>query len=219
VKISFYVSGHATRLLKILDKLKEQEIADFVLVISDSNRNRLLPEKCAEKGIDYFFFDYDGLEGRRSEKNKRLSDFILNKFVDYRIDYCFCFGDHILVGDLLLEYKNRIINFHPSVLPLFPGRKAIDQAVENNAFFLGNTAHFIDEGVDTGPIIMQNFLSRNHFDITNYDKILDNQIIMFQAIYGWLKQDRLRVIGNKVEIDDYTSEYNCFFIPNIDENR
>lgn len=61
-----------------------------------------------------------------------------------------------LIGaDLLSAYDNRIINIHPSLLPSFPGKDAIGQAVEAGVKITGVTVHFVDEGMDTGPIIAQ----------------------------------------------------------------
>ena len=78
------------------------------------------------------------------------------------------------MGKLLEAYRNKIINFHPSLLPSYPGLNAIDKAIEGNSLLLGNTAHFIDEKVDTGPIIMQSILPISLFN--HYEDVLSLQI-------------------------------------------
>lgn len=61
-----------------------------------------------------------------------------------------------LVSDVLLHaYPNRIVNIHPSLLPSFPGKDAIEQAVAHGVKVTGVTVHYVDEGMDTGPIIAQ----------------------------------------------------------------
>ena len=73
------------------------------------------------------------------------------------------------------------------MLPKYPGLNAIDQAILNNEKELGNTAHFIDEGIDTGQIILQSRIDSNEF--VNYDTVLDMQIEMLSTIWDIIKND------------------------------
>ena len=110
---------------------------------------------------------------------------------------------NILKGELINIYKNKIINFHPSILPLYPGNKAIDQAVlDNKSILLGNTAHFIDKGIDTGPIIMQSISPKSLFKEKNYDLIIDLQLPMLDFIYKKLLKNKIKIKNNKVIIED-----------------
>ena len=112
-------------------------------------------------------------------------------------------------------YKNKIINFHPSVLPMFPGVKSIDQALDANCFLLGNTAHFIDEGTDTGPVIMQSTLHSKTF--SSYEVVLGLQLPMIYQIFCWLKENRIHVVGNKVVVEK--ANYNqTIFYPKLEIN-
>lgn len=139
---------------------------------------------------------------------------MLKIFRKYSIDYCFCFGSHILKGELLNEYKNRIINFHPSLLPAFPGKKVIDQAIKANVQILGNTAHFIDAGVDTGPIIMQSVVSRKIFENEGYDGVLDKQIPMLYNIFKVLNTNNLELKDNRINL--LNAQYNVVsYFPSI----
>jgi phosphoribosylglycinamide formyltransferase-1 len=191
---AFYVSGNAGRLRKIIDN-KFEVLKNTKVVISDSDSTCDLSEKLKYLGIDFKYFNYKKQKGI----NEKLSEFILNIFMTYKVDYCFCFGDHILKGKLLETYKNKIINFHPSILPLYPGRKAIDQAVKDDAtILLGNTAHFIDEGVDTGPIIMQSVLSKDVLQKDNYNAVLDMQLPMLKLIYNSIQNDEMRIKDRSV---------------------
>jgi len=70
-----------------------------------------------------------------------------------------------LIGSTLLEpYRNRIINIHPSLLPAFPGRTSIADAYYANVTESGVTIHYIDEGIDTGPIIYQEVVAKKPDD-------------------------------------------------------
>jgi len=142
-----------------------------------------------------------------------VSEVLLQELDSRKLNYCFCFGARILVGRLLETYRNRIVNFHPSLLPSFAGLKAVDQALEYGAPVLGNTAHFIDEGVDTGPIIMQSMLPRALFD--DYDSVLDLQMPMMAQIMEWLSEDRVELTGRAVTVRG-ASYRESFFVPNIE---
>ena len=85
---------------------------------------------------------------------------------------------------------------------MYKGLNAIDQAVSNgNTFLLGNTAHFIDEGVDTGKIIMQSVIPTKVFtESGNYDSVLDLQIDMLKQLIYVIENDLLIVNGESVEI-------------------
>jgi phosphoribosylglycinamide formyltransferase-1 len=81
---------------------------------------------------------------------------VLRVLDEYEIDWIVLAGYMRLIGpDLLHVYSNRIINLHPSLLPAFQGKDAIGQAYAYGVKYTGVTIHFVDEGMDTGPIIMQ----------------------------------------------------------------
>ena len=191
MRLAFYVSGAATRLRKILADGHADVIASIRLVVSDSQGTRDLAPELRGRNIRFVEIDYAalGLEARiRSESLSRL---LLDAFRKDAIDYCFCFGDHILRGELLAAYAGRIINFHPSILPLYPGRRAIDRAVAAGEQFLGNTAHFVTNRLDAGPIILQSKIAIGAFERGGYDAVLDMQIPMLYQIFEQLSTGRL----------------------------
>lgn len=204
MKFAFYVSRNAGRLLKFLQQASSIEKEQIVLVVSEDRLPSSLVEILQKNDIKYQLYEYEELDGYgNQEKNLELSNLMLRAFAENRIDYCFCFGRHILGGQLLERYHNRIINFHPAILPMFPGNKAIDQAVASNSVFLiGNTAHFINEELDSGPIIMQSVIPiQSFYDSGNdYDAILDIQIEMLKKIMNLLENDRIVVEGHIVRI-------------------
>lgn len=215
ILFAFYVSGGASRLLKLIEQYSVV-IEDTVLVVNDNAPNAQLGALLFERKIQYIEINYADLGLMANEKNVYISKLLLEKFKEYNINYCFCFGGRILKGDLLNAYKNRIINFHPAILPMFPGVKSIDQAISKNAFLLGNTAHFIDEGVDTGPVIMQSILHNENY--STYESVLDMQLPMIEQIYHWIVDERLVVVGNKVTIKnaDYAS---TMFYPQLERKN
>lgn len=210
---AFYTSNRGTRLCRYLagDFVHKESIR---LVVHDGAHSDELQTLCRRFGIHFFSVDYAALQLTGTQKNSYISDFLLEKFQQFDIHHAFCFGSRLLKGNLLEEYRNRIINFHPALLPSFPGRKSIDQALAAGALMLGNTAHFIDEGTDSGPIIMQSFLPAAKF--TDYDSVLDLQLPMLQQLICWLIDKRLLIDdNNRVSIKN--ARYSALdFLPNLD---
>jgi len=198
-KYAIYCSGGASRALLFF---KKNNIVDFPIqfILYDGKRPNVSSElfnKFGDRLIDV-------------KNNVNPSDLLFENLIKYDVDYLFCFGDRILKGEILKVFKNKIINFHPSLLPSFPGLNAIDKALATSVQVLGNTAHFIDEGIDTGPIIMQSLISRNSYSC--YEDVLSMQIIMLEKIWKLLDANKIMVINNMVEINYRVSKQNFFTI-------
>jgi phosphoribosylglycinamide formyltransferase 1 len=209
VKFGFYVSGNATRLTKYLSTCEDH--MEIQCVVHDGAESSELKEVLLKNEIPYFHVELGA--GSMEDKSQRLSDALLSQLLSHSVDYCFCFGSKILKGELLERFFERIINFHPSLLPSFPGVKSIDQALEYGAIILGNTAHIIDEGVDTGAIIMQSMIEASRLD--GYDSVLDLQIPMLHQISKWICDGRFQVCGRNVTIKDAIAG-NGRFIPALE---
>lgn len=200
----FYVANNSTRLIKYLETYNDFESCS--LIIHTGNENQILLDIVEANKLSYFHIE--------TVSNLELSNKILDLLTEYKIEYMFCFGDRILKGDLLMLYNNKIINFHPSLLPAFKGLNAIDQALNNSCLLLGNTAHFINDKVDDGLIIMQSILPKSEF--TDYEDVLDMQLPMLKQIIQWITQERIHITQNFVKI--YNAKYQFLkFIPNIEE--
>ncbi|WPL18307.1 Phosphoribosylglycinamide formyltransferase [Thiorhodovibrio winogradskyi] len=119
------------------------------LVISDRNCGAL--ELAKENGIDFFVTE--------SISGIFLSNEILKELDHKEIDYVYVFFTKILCGNLINNYKEKLINFHPSILPACPGLNGFENTISSGALIAGSTVHFIDSGVDTGKIILQTITS------------------------------------------------------------
>lgn len=186
----FYVTGNGGRLLRFLDVLKGKKqgfLPGIGPVFVDHVGNANLRRCCGTLGIPYAEYDAAGFD--RTERSGAISEALLKVLRLHTADYCFVFADTLLKGALLKQYAGRLINFHPSLLPAFKGLKAIDRAKEGKAFVLGNTAHFINESVDGGAVIMQSFLHHSFYH--NYDDLLDMQVKMLVQIMIWIEERRL----------------------------
>ncbi len=207
-----YISKKSERLKKFLLQTNDEILSKIKVVVSEYVIEAEFRSLLEQKNIAIVEFEYGELGKNNQERNLRFSDLLFEELHRFQCDYCFSFGSHILAGKLLAVYKNKIINFHPALLPMYPGRKAIDQAVEDNRVLLvGNSAHFIDEGVDSGPLIMQSVIPLQAFlDTNDYNVILDLQIEMMNQIIDIIETDSLDIVDNRVKIKN--ADYQKSFI-------
>ena len=105
----------------------------------------------------------------------------------------------ILKGDFLKAFANRVINIHPSLLPAFPGLEAWKQALDHGVKVTGCTVHFVDQGVDSGPIIAQETVSVLDGDTpeTLHARIQEAERKLYPAVIGALAEGRIAVKGRQ----------------------
>ena len=152
-KIAVLISGGGSNLLSIINQIEEGNInAKIHCVISDRESAKGLL-KAKEKGIDTFVISKKKYGTKTSEKILEL----LREKVDLIVLAGYL---SILDGEILKEFKNKIINIHPSLIPSFSGNgmygiKVHEAAIKKGVKFSGCTVHFVNEEVDGGPIILQ----------------------------------------------------------------
>jgi phosphoribosylglycinamide formyltransferase 1 len=148
-RIAVLASGTGTNLQAILDTLHGEEIA-VVGVASDKPEAKAL-ERAEAAGIETASFprgDYPN----RAARDQAIADWLADRDVDLVVLAGYM---QLLSPGFVQRFPNRIVNVHPALLPQFPGLDAVEQALEAGAEVTGVTVHFVDEGVDSGPIILQ----------------------------------------------------------------
>lgn len=124
--------------------------AEIVLVVCDKPDAKVL-ERAEKAGITSFAFQPKSFENKAA-----FEQVIVEQLRLHGAEWIVLAGYMRLIGDTLLSaYRNKIINIHPSLLPAFPGIDAIGQAYRAGVKVAGITVHYVDEGMDTGPIIAQ----------------------------------------------------------------
>ncbi len=197
-KYAFYVSGNASRVIKYFE-LHSLEKYRIEFIFYDGGSEIVINNLINIFGKDKIVvFPDNNVSQSNLNIGQLVSDNILNNLLKCNVDYLFCFGSRILKPSLVNIYRFKIINFHPSLLPSFKGLNSIDQALNSSVQILGNTAHFIDNGVDTGLIILQSVISRSAY--INYDSVLDLQINMLEKIWRWLENDQVIVNESNILI-------------------
>ena len=157
LRVLSMVSGGGTNLQAIIDSVKNGMITNTELVgVISNNKNTYALTRAKENGIDAKCISPKDYESREVFNQELL------KAVDaYEPDLIVLAGYLVVIPpEMIKKYKNRIINIHPSLIPSFCGTgyyglKVHEAALERGVKVVGATVHFVDEGTDTGPIIMQ----------------------------------------------------------------
>lgn len=148
--VCVFASGTGSNFEAIYNQISEGKLdCNIALLVSDRKNSKAV-EKARKYGIDVFAFsakDYPSKEIFELEIKSRLEE--------KEVELIILAGYMRLIGDVLLKsYPRRILNIHPSILPAFKGKDAVGQAMAANADVTGVTVHYVDEGMDTGEIIM-----------------------------------------------------------------
>jgi phosphoribosylglycinamide formyltransferase 1 len=150
-KIAVFASGNGSNFQAIIDVVQTGELkADIALLVCDKP-GAFAIERANAARIPTFSFN-----PKEFSSKEAYEKVITEQLTSYGVEFIVLAGYMRLIGPTLLEaYSGRIINIHPSLLPAFPGKDAIGQALAAKAKWSGVTIHYVDEGMDTGPIIVQ----------------------------------------------------------------
>ena len=149
-RIAVLASGTGTNLQAILDQLHGRDGIEVVAVGSDKPGAMAL-ERAQAAGVEGSVFagaDY----ATREKRDAAIAEWLERREVDLIVLAGYM---QLLSPEFVRLFANRIVNVHPALLPSFPGLDAIEQALEHGVRITGVTIHFVDEGVDSGPIILQ----------------------------------------------------------------
>ena len=150
-RLAVFASGYGSNFQSISDAVNRKEIdAEISLVVCDRKGAYVL-ERAEREGVAAFSFAAKNYPDKASYEED-----ILKRLYQHNIDFIILAGYMRLIGPTLLQpFSHRIVNIHPSLLPSFPGKDAIGQALDASVQETGVTVHYVDEGMDTGPIIAQ----------------------------------------------------------------
>ncbi len=150
-KYAVWASGRGSTLKAMLDASREGRLGYLPSLVLSDNASAQALEHARNAGVETLFIDPRIHKGRRAFGEKAVAELKARG-----IDTIVLAGFMRIVDAVVVRaFPNRIINIHPALLPLFPGLDAQKQAIEAGVSESGCTVHFVDEGVDTGPIIMQ----------------------------------------------------------------
>lgn len=157
LRVAVLVSGGGTNLQAVIDAIEEGRISNARIdVVISNNKKAYALERARKHGIQAV-----GLSPKDFENRDLFNEALYQELVGREIDLVVLAGCLVVIPDKIIrEFENRIINIHPSLIPSFCGKgcyglKVHEQALQRGVKISGATVHFVDEGTDTGPIIMQ----------------------------------------------------------------
>ncbi|MGZ5340519.1 MAG: phosphoribosylglycinamide formyltransferase [Solirubrobacterales bacterium] len=156
-RLAVLASGTGTNLQAILDGLHGKDGIEVVAVGSDKPAAQAL-ERAGEAGVETGVFERQDYEDRAA-RDAAMADWLEQRAPDLIVLAGYM---QLLSPGFVARFRNRIINVHPALLPSFPGLDAIEQALEHGVKVTGVTVHYIDEGVDSGPILLQRAVDVPH---------------------------------------------------------
>ena len=189
----------------ILKSIKRKKIPINPKVVI-SNKSDAKGLVVAQKlGIKTEVIENVGLKGDRWEYDKKIVS-VLTKYGVTPKNGLICLAGfmRIISPQFIRKYKNRIMNIHPALLPSFPGLHAQLQAIKYGSKYSGCTVHFVDEGIDTGPVIIQGVVKveNNDTEKTLSKRILEKEHQTYPEAVRLFAEKKIRVLGRKAIIKE-----------------
>lgn len=187
----------------ILKAIKKRKIPINPAIVI-SNKQDALGLKIAQKlGVKTEVILSENFKGNRSEYDKLVMQ-CLKKYGVTPKNGLVCLAGfmRIISPEFVKVYKNRILNIHPALLPSFPGLHSQKQAVEYGAKFSGCTVHFVDSGMDTGPIILQSVVKVKDDDTENTlaKRIIAQEHKIYPQAVKLFAEGKIKISGRKTII-------------------
>jgi phosphoribosylglycinamide formyltransferase-1 len=198
LRVGVLASGRGSNLQALLDASARPDYpAEVVVVISDRERAAAL-DRARAAGVEALFVNPKDFGDRES-----FDQALVRELTARRVGLvCHAGFMRILSVPYVRAFAGRAMNIHPSLLPAFPGLHAQRQALEHGAKLAGATVHFVDEGVDTGPIILQASVPVKPDDTEESlaARILVEEHRLYPEAVRLFAEGRLAVVGRRVII-------------------
>ena len=187
----------------ILKSIKKKKIPinPAVVISNKSDAKGLIIAK--KLGVSIEVIESKNFKGNRTEYDKK----IISTLVKYGVTpknglVCLAGFMRIISPEFVKKYKNKIINMHPALLPSFPGLDSQKQALDYGAKYSGCTVHFVDSGMDTGPVIIQAVveIKENDTEKSLSKKILKEEHRIYPEAVNLFARKKIKVSGRKTHI-------------------
>lgn len=200
VRLIVLASGRGSNFEAILNQIKLNKLdAEIVAVFSDKPEAKVL-ETARANGLVAKAFDAKAYETKVAYEKA-----LVNALKDLEFDLVILAGYMRVLGETFLEeIKTPIMNIHPSLLPSFTGLHAQKQALDYGVKYSGCTVHFVDSGLDTGPIIKQSVVEVLDTDTEQSlsARILEKEHLLYSEVISLFAENKLDVVDRKVFIKD-----------------
>jgi phosphoribosylglycinamide formyltransferase 1 len=198
LKLGVLASGRGSNFQSILDEIEKGRLRAEVRILITDNPSAYAIERAKKNGIESLIIKPKEF-ATKDEFYKTVTDELRKREVELVVLAGFM---RIVGAPLINAFPNRIMNIHPALLPSFPGLHAQKQAVDYGVKFSGCTVHFVDMGMDTGPIIIQAAVPVYDSDTeeTLSERILKLEHRIYPEAIRLFSENRLKVEGRTVKI-------------------
>ncbi len=202
IRLGVLVSGRGRNLQAIIDEIEAGTVpAGIVVVISDNPRAPAL-ERARRHGLTTVFLDPKSVADT-AQPRQAYDQQLLQALNQYQVELVILAGYMRIVSPVLIDaYASRMMNIHPSLLPSFRGLRAQQQALDHGVKMSGCTVHFVTEGVDEGPVILQGAVPVHAEDTveTLSERILNEECRLLPRAIRLFAEGQLHVTGRTVHI-------------------
>jgi len=198
INIGVLASGRGTNLQAIIEAVEEGKIEGRISIVVGDNPNAYALKRAEQYNIGTRYINFKEFKNREDYDKE-----IIKTLEEKKIDLVVLAGYMRILSPFFINaYKNKIMNIHPALLPSFPGLHAQRQAVEHGVKVSGCTVHFVYEGVDSGPIILQKAVEvkDNDTEESLAERILKEEHQIYPQAIQLFCQGRLIIKGRKVFI-------------------
>ncbi len=210
VRIGVLVSGSGSNLQSIMDACERNDIDGQVSVVISNLPGVYALERAQGKGIPTKVVSHAEYPLREN-----FDEELVKVLKGYKVDLVVLAGFmRVLTPTFIRAFPGMVMNIHPALLPSFPGLGVRQQAIDYGVRFSGCTVHFVDEGVDTGPIIIQAVVPVYPEDTEELlkERILRLEHKIYPEAIGLFAQGRLSIKGRKVFIKDLEKDEDAYLV-------
>jgi phosphoribosylglycinamide formyltransferase 1 len=211
IKVGALVSGRGSNLQAIIDNIETGALSAEVAVVISDQPDAYALERARKHNIPGVHVSARGFKGKRDEYDSLL----VRELQKHNVELVVLAGFmRIITPALLKAFPNRVMNIHPALLPSFPGLHVQKAAIEHGVKFSGCTVHFVDEDMDTGPIIIQAVVPilDNDTEDSLSARILKQEHKIYSRAIQLFAEDRLRVEGRRVLVTGGRTDADAFLL-------
>ena len=206
LRVAVLASGRGSNLQAVIDAIEAGQVQATIVAVISNKKEAAALERARKYGLPDLFIDPKPFAGR-PDSREAYDRTLLEVLEKHHVELVLLAGYmKIVTGVLVNAYANRMMNIHPSLLPSFPGLEVQKKAIDWGCKLAGCTVHFVTEGVDEGPIILQAAVPilDNDTSETLAARILVEEHKIFPRAVELFAEGRLRVEGRRVVIDGAT---------------
>ena len=195
-KLAVLVSGRGSNLQAIIDSIDREELDAHLSIVISNTKDAMALKRAEKHEIKTIFIDPSNYSS-----SKEYDKALVLKLKEFSIDLICLAGYMRILGEEIIQtFEKKIINIHPSLLPAFPGMNAQKQAINHGVKFSGCTVHFVDFGVDTGPIILQTVVPvyDNDDEKSLSKRILEQEHYLYPKAIKMIQENKIRLNGRTV---------------------